>query len=333
MASVRSILWSKLVALVNLPRYQPAFYVVESLHLTRTYYVAAELGIADLLNERRQTVAELAAATSTDPQSLFRILRTLAAFGVFAQDRQDRFRLTRRARVLLTGAPGSIRSWLILIGRTELWQAFACTLEGVRTGIAPFQLAHGTSFWNYVDEHPEFAATFFAALGDWTDAHCSQIVDSFDFGRFGSVIDVGGGMGRLLEKILVRFPGVNGVLFDRAEAVRIAEQRFQAAGLGEHCRFVGGSFFDSIPEGQDAYVLKHVITDWDDAGAGACCRTCIARWGPAPRCWSSGRWSIRAMGNIVSSSSWTRKTPPCCRDDFAPRRNLSRCWPVPVSNC
>ena len=267
MASWRSTLWRKLSQLVNPPWYQPAFFVVESLHLARAYYVAAELGIADLLKERRLTIAELAAATSSNEQSLLRMLRTLAAFGVFAQDRAGRFRMTRRARVLLGDSPGSIRDWLILMGRTELWQGFACTLEGVRSGTPPFELAHGTPFYTYIDEHPEFAATFFAALENWTAGHCLQVARALDFGRYRTVVDVGGGMGLLLEKILARFPEVRGTLFDRAEAIRAAEPRFRAAGLGDRCQFVAGSFFETIPAGHDAYILKHVINDWDDAGA------------------------------------------------------------------
>ena len=259
--------WRYLTALVNPPLYQSPFYAIESLHVARAYSVAAELGIADLLRDGPRSIEQLAADSQANPQSLLRILRLLASFGVFAEDRQGRFCLTGRARVLRSDVPGSLRAWLILMGRKEMWQAYACTLEGVRSGKPPFELAHGMPFWDYLAAHPELAQTFFTALADWTDGHCSQVVEAFDFGRFRNIIDVGGGMGLLLEKILTRYPGVSGTLFDRAETVHSAQKRFQRLGLGERCRFVGGSFFDSIPVGHDAYVFKHVIQDWHDEGA------------------------------------------------------------------
>ncbi len=267
MAWARRTFWRWMTALVNRPFFDSPFYVVESLHIARAYGVVAELGIADLLHERPLSAAELATATDADPQALLRILRTLAAFGVFAQDRDGRFRLTRRAQALRSGVPGSLRSWLRLMGRKEMWQAYSCTLEGVRSGKPPFEIAHGMSFWSYVEGNPQFAQTFFAALADWTDGHVTEVVDAFDFGRFRSVIDVGGGMGALLEKILLRYPQVQGTLFDRADTVRNAAERFRELGLADRCQFVGGSFMESVPGGHDAYVLKQVIADWHDDGA------------------------------------------------------------------
>ena len=219
MSWLSSTFWRDPTALVNPPLYQSPFYAIESLHVARAYTVVAELGIADLLGDGPRTIDQLAADSQANPQSLLRILRLLASFGVFAEDRQGRFCLTGRARMLRSDVPGSLRAWLILMGRKEMWQAYACTLEGVRSGTPPFELAHGMPFWNYVDEQGEFASTFFAALHDWTDAHNRQIVEAFDFSRFRSIIDVGGGMGVLLERILLRYPDVRGTLLDRADAI------------------------------------------------------------------------------------------------------------------
>ncbi len=276
-----------LIRLWNPPWFQPECFLVESLHLIRAYYVAAELGIADLLEEQPRDISQLAQATGAHERSLFRMLRTLAAFGVFSQDPGGKFRMTRRARVLLSEAapgdraapmlsagPASLRSWFILMGRAELWNGFAHTLESVKTGISPFQLAHGTSFYEYMGAHPELNETFVRALSGWNEWVCGEIINAYNFGRFKTVMDVGGGAGSLLQRILTAHPQVRGILLDQPETVRMAKPRFQAAGLMERCQFVGGNFRESIPTGADACVIKHVLRDWDDDGACAILRNC-----------------------------------------------------------
>jgi C-methyltransferase len=264
----------------NPPGFQPIFFAMESLHLTRAYYVAAELGIADLLQERPRDVAELAEATGTDPKSLFRILRALAAFGVFAQDRQGRFRLTRRARVLLGDAPGSLRSWVRMFGRPEIWQGYAQTLEAVKTGLPSFQLAHGANFYDYLADHSETREAFFGGLGCWTERQSAEIVKAYDFGRFRTIMDLGGGPGSLLSHILLAHPKVRGILFDRPEILRLAEVRFAAAGLGDRCQPVAGNFMDVLPRGADACIIKNTLCDWTDENAARLLRNCHSAMEP-----------------------------------------------------
>jgi SAM-dependent methyltransferase len=262
------------MSLWNPPGFQPVFFTMESLHLARAYYVAAELGIADLLAERPRDIADLAAATGTDPTSLFRMLRALAAFGVFAQDRQGRFCMTRRARVLLSDSPGSLRSWVRLMGRPEIWQGHARTLEAVKTGTAPFELAHGEPFYQYLAGHRETREAFFAGLGCWTEWQSREIVKAYDFGRFATIMDVGGGTGSLLSHILLANPKGRGILFDRPETLRLAEQRFAAAGLGDRCRAVAGTFFDALPRGADACIIKNTLCDCSDENAARLLSNC-----------------------------------------------------------
>src|SRR5262249_24016609 len=160
--------------LYNPPWHQPVCFLVESLHLMRSYYVAAELSIADLLAERPRNIAELAQATATDPVALHRMLRALASFGVFAENRSGQFRMTRRARILLSDGRASMRSWLVLTGRSELWQGFARTLDAVKTGTPAFELAHGVGFSDYLSANPELRATFFSAMNYWTEWQCRE---------------------------------------------------------------------------------------------------------------------------------------------------------------
>jgi SAM-dependent methyltransferase len=280
MASIGGWLRRFFVRLYNPPWFQPVCFVVESVHLTRAYYVAAELGIADLLQERPRDIAELAQITSTVPAALHRMLRTLASFGVFAENRRGEFRMTRRARVLLSEGRGSLRSWLILMGRSETWQGLARTLESVQTGIPGFELAHGIGFYDYLSKHPELRATFTNAMNGWTEWQCRELAEAYDFGRFGTVMDVGGGMGSLLERVLTTHPNLRGILFDQPETVQLARPRFEAAGLLNRCELVGGSFLTSIPAGADACILKHVVRDWDDEGARKILHHCHQALGP-----------------------------------------------------
>ncbi len=183
--------------------------LVESMHLVRAYSVAAELGIADLVHERPRTVAELAEATQTNRDSLFRMLRVLAAFGVFREDRHERFHMTRRARVLLSENPASFRWWLMFLGRPEVWQCFGQSIESVRTGVPEFKVAALPTglLRSYLTTHPELSGrAFVKAMSGWTEWHRRELVRTYDFGRFHTVMDVGGGMGSLLEHILASNP-------------------------------------------------------------------------------------------------------------------------------
>ncbi len=242
MASFGGTLRRWLIHWVNPPRYQSPFFVIESVHLFRAYYVAAELGIADLLVDQPKSIDALATATGSDARALFRMLRTLAGFGIFKQDRQGRFALTRRARQLRSDVPGSLRAWLIFMGRSELWQGFARTLDGVKSGRPPFELAHGAGFYEYLGAHPELAEVFARALENWSAWHASEIVKAYDFGKFEMIVDVGGGMGRLLERIVLTYPRVQGILFDQPDMIRFATPKFAAANLRRALPAGGGEF-------------------------------------------------------------------------------------------
>jgi SAM-dependent methyltransferase len=264
MASIVSSLGRYVFRLFNPPWFPGVSFLVESMHLTRAYYVAAELGIADLVQQRPRDAAELARATGTDHKSLHRILRALAAFRVFREDREGCFHMTRRARVLLSEGRQSLRSWLMLMGSKEVWQGFAQSLESVRTGISAFELAHGQGFYQYLSEHEKLGVTFAKAMGSWTEWHCQELVRAYDFSRANTVLDLGGGMGGFLAHLLKKYPRLRGILLDLPGTVEMAQRRFEAVGLADRCEFVGGSFLDGVPTGADVCVVKHVISDWDD---------------------------------------------------------------------
>lgn len=262
------------------PRYEPLFMTLETVYLARAYYAVAELGIADLLRDGPKTCGELAAATGSHERTLFRILRALAGFGVFADDGQGRFSLTPRAWPLLNDAPGLERHWTMLVGSDVFWQSTGRVLEMLKTGQSGIELAFGKSFYEICRDRPELHETFRKGMSGWTDWQCREIVNAYDFSGFGRVVDVGGGSGSLIMEILHRHPRACGVLYDQPVTAERARERLAKAGLADRCEAVGGSFLESVPAGADVYVLKHVLRDWNDADVGKILRHCHAAMPP-----------------------------------------------------
>jgi len=256
--------------------YQPLFMTLETVYLARAYYAIAELGVADLLRNGPKTCAELAAATGSHERTLFRFLRALAGFGVFADDGQGRFSLTPRGWSLLSDIRGSERYWTILVGLDTHWQACGRVLDMIRTGRSAYDLAYGKSFYSVCLDDPALHDIFRKGMNGWTEWQCREIVRHYDFGRFRRVVDVGGGLGSLVTEILLRNPRLHGTLYDQPTTAERARSRIAEAGLAERCEAVGGSFLESVPAGGDVYLLKHVLRDWGDADALKILRNCHA---------------------------------------------------------
>jgi len=226
--------------------------------------VAAELGIADLLAAGPGTVEALAAATGTEPGALRRLMRLLAAEGIFAEDASGTFAQTPLSDALRAEASGSPRDFLRMIGR-EPFVAWGRLLDAVRTGRPSFELVFGAPRFDWLARNPEAAALFQAAMVALSRDVIEPIAAAYEFGGLGVVVDVGGGHGSLLSAILARHPGVKGILFDLPEGIAAAE-----AGLGgplPRCELVAGDFFESVPEGADVYLMKKVLHDWSDDDA------------------------------------------------------------------
>ena len=160
------------------------------------------------------------------------------------------------------------------MGRAELWNGFAHTLESVKTGISPFQLAHGTSFYEYIGAHPELNETFVRALSGWNEWVCGEIINAYNFGRFNTVMDVGGGAGSLLQRHSHGTPP--GARNPVGSTRNGADGQTAFSGRGAHgaLRVRGGKFSRVDSLGADACVIKHVLRNWDDDGACAILRNC-----------------------------------------------------------
>lgn len=242
-------------------------------------YVAAKLGIADRLADGPKTAAQLAAAVDAHPQSLYRVLRALAALGVFVEDADGRFALTQLAGPLRREAPDSLHAFALMWGET-FWSACGSLLHCVRTGQTAFDHLHGMGAFEYMRQHPQAAEIFDQAMSNLTRVQAAAVVGAYDFSGVQTLVDVGGGKGTLLAAVLRAHPGMRGVLYERAEVLPAARKALEGEGILGRCELRRGDFFASVPEGGDAYTLKDVVHDWDDERASAILANCARAMGP-----------------------------------------------------
>jgi hypothetical protein len=241
--------------------------MVNGYQVSHALSVAAWLGLSDLLADGPRTSAELAEAAGVHEPTLRRLLRALGTVGVYERQDDGRFALTELGATLRTDDPGSVAGWARLISRPSYVQAWAALADSVRTGENAFPLVHGTSIWEYRASRPLEQAVFDRAMTSLAGQVADAVAGAYDFGRFGTVVDVGGGRGHQLAAILARHLGVRGVLFDQPGTVAAVEP-------GERMSLVGGDFFTAVPEGGDAYLLKAVLHDWPDEECVAILRSC-----------------------------------------------------------
>jgi O-methyltransferase/methyltransferase family protein len=232
--------------------------------VTQAVYVAAKLGVADLLANGPASCDDLAAATHTDAPSLHRVLRALASVGVFSQVAPGRFALTPLAALLRSGTPDSMRALAIMYAE-EQYRAWGDMLYSVRTGQPAFEHQFGMGVFEYFAKNPEASAVFNEAMTGWTIRIADAVVGSYDFSTFATVVDVGGNQGTLLAAILRSHSATRGVLFDLPHVVAGAEPVLAKAGVEGRCARLGGDFFQAVPAGGDAYVLASILHDWDDS--------------------------------------------------------------------
>jgi hypothetical protein len=241
--------------------------------ISQAIYAAAKFAIADHLKGGPKTVEELADATSTNPDALYRLLRALASVGIFAEGKPRQFSLTPLAEPLRSDVPGSKRA-LALMSGDEQFRTWAEIDYSIRTGRSAFDKVFGKPIFDYLGEHPDQAQIFDAAMVGIHGRESNAILDAYDLSVFGVVADIGGGNGSQITGILQRHSTVKGILFDLPHVIERAKERIHAAGLLDRCSLVPGSFFDAVPEGAGAYILRHIIHDWDEEKCLTILRNC-----------------------------------------------------------
>lgn len=242
----------------------PGAMAVQAIHL------AAKLGVADLVAGGPKTVVELAEATRTHGPSLGRLLRALTSLGIFVDDPDGRYSQTGLSDALRTDHPQSMRPLAMMLGAGFFWRPSGELDVTIRTGQPAFEHVYNAQFFKHLAEHPDEAAVFNAAMSS-IPAHISAIVDAYDFSKFERIVDIGGGHGALLLGILTANPRVRGVLHDLPGVVAGANVPSTVA---DRLEIVPGDFFEAVPAGADAYLLKGIIHDWNDASAVAILKNC-----------------------------------------------------------
>jgi C-methyltransferase len=242
--------------------------------LTQMVYVAAKLKIADHLASGPKTAEELAAASQAHADSVARLMRALVSVGIFARRSDGRFELNRLSEPLRTDRIESMRDLVLFLGSTHSMVAWAHFFDAVKTGESGFQTAHGKPVFDWLAEHPEDEAIFGGGMLALTELDAPAFVRGFDYSRFSTICDVGGGQGTLLAAILSLNPHLRGTLFDAASVIEASSDVFAAWGVKDRSTAVAGSFFEKVPSDCDAYVLKEILHDWDDTRAQAILGVC-----------------------------------------------------------
>jgi len=227
--------------------------------LTQAIYVAAKLGIADLLEDGPKPIAVLASRTQTHERSLYRVLRTLASVGVFVEDK-GRFDLTPMAMQLRRDAVGSLRPYAIMMGEQWAWRSLGGMLHSVRTGQSGFEHIFGKPPFDYYKDHPDAARIATEGVTSRSAPENDAVVSAYDFGNLKTIVDVGGGQGTLIARILGANPTARGLLFDMPHMAGLARPVLVQAGLTHRCEFQDGNFFASVPSGGDVYIMKKYFT-------------------------------------------------------------------------
>ena len=246
-------------------------------YVSQALYLVAQLGIADLLKDGPCDGRDLATATRTHAPSLMRVMRLLASVGVFEEVSNGEFALTPLGEPLRADVPDSMRELVLLftgIGVQDSWKDLE---HCVRTGDPAFRRTlPDADIYALAAQDQRGAASFDRAMATFAPQTAAVVAAAFDFSGFGKVVDIGGGTGGLLTGILKAYPELAGIVFDQPYVAERARQQIAAAGLTDRCQVVGGSFFDEVPRGADAYLLKDVLIDWNDKRATAILTNCRA---------------------------------------------------------
>lgn len=241
---------------------------------TQAIYVAAKLGIADLLKDGPKSSLQLAEETNVHARSLYRVLRALAGIGIFTEVEDDSFALTPLAETLRSDAHGSLRGTAIFMGDDWHLRVWADIMHSVRTGEPAVEHVFGKPIFSYLAENTEDAAVFNDAMTSMSSSVIEAIMAAYDFSSIERIVDVAGGHGLLIGSILKANPQMKGILFDVPSVIEGARKRLEAEGVEKRCELIAGDFFESVPGGGDAYIMKHIIHDWDDERALTILKNC-----------------------------------------------------------
>jgi hypothetical protein len=248
------------------PAAQTIFELGTAYMISAALHVALRLEIADHLAAGPMTVEALASATGVNPDRLYRVLRALASVGIFEEQASRRF-ASNAAADLLRSEPGSLRDIALFMTNRLHFQVYAEMLHSVRTGRPAVEQATGQPVFDLFARDTEESRLFNDAMTSMSASIVPAVLNAYDFSDIGLLVDVAGGHGHVLGSILRQYPAMRGVLFDLDHVIGGAHGHLRRLGVTEQCQTVAGDFFTSVPAGGDAYLMKHIIHDWDDEQA------------------------------------------------------------------
>jgi len=237
--------------------------LVEGHRVTAVIYVAAKLGIADLLHQGPKSLPELAHLTDTHERSLLRLVRTLVKLAICSETSEGNFRLTEMGTSLAANSERSLKSFVLFEG-ANLRAGWTELLESIRTGKTANELAGlGQERFEILAKTRD-AALFNEAMVSITRMAVPDLLRAYDFSGISTLMDVGGGLGQLMCAVLKEYPSMRGIIFDLPHCAEAAMKNLSRAGVADRCEFIAGSFFESVPTGADAIIMKSIIHDWND---------------------------------------------------------------------
>lgn len=242
---------------------------------------ACRLEIPELVASGPKTTAELAAHTETHPRSLYRMLRGLAAWGFLVEDADGRYESTPVSDLFRSDKPG-LRNSTVMLSEVG-YQSWGELIYTLRTGEPAFEHIFGKGLWEKLAEDPKAVEEFNAAMVETSTRISRAFAASYDFAEVHTIVDVGGGNGALLAGVLQAHPNIHGIIFDLPQGLAGAQEKLDAAGLTGRVTLTEGSFFVEVPSGEDLYMLKSIVHDWDDDRAVAILQTCRRAMHPGAR--------------------------------------------------
>ena len=230
---------------------------------TQAIHHVTRLGVASLVQDGTKHIAELASATGTQPEALYRLLATLASMGIFEEVKSGYFAQTPLSHVLLPGVPGSMYDVALLHGEQWQWHSWEAFAYSLQTGQTAFEQEYHTSLWEYFGQHPEVGKRFSKAMTGFSTQVNTPLARAYDFSRFHTLVDIGGGHGSLWTTILEATPALRGILFDLPVVIEEARPLIASSPIADRCELVAGDVFAEVPEA-DAYIMKQIVKDWND---------------------------------------------------------------------
>jgi hypothetical protein len=253
-----------MVAAQSLPPHAQLIQIGTAYWASLMLLAAARLELADRLAGGARSSSELASELKLNPAALHRYLRSLAGMGVLTEVENQTFALTPLGEALKKDAPGSAYATIMTLTGDICMKSWNELLYSLQTGKTGMEKAFGKPLFDHLAERPDAASLFSETMVGFHGAEPPAVAEAYEFGEFGSIVDVGGATGNMLVHILKRHPQPRGVLFDMPHVVTDAPALLEAHGMTDRIAIESGSFFDAVPAGHDAYILSHIIHDWNE---------------------------------------------------------------------